>query len=320
MDQNDHSLLKVGWNLIEWIMGVVRSDFKWVGRILVKGVRLALRHQPSPIERISKEQDAFPSGPYAVERSRQTGDLLLFVPRHIESFIIDDLTGRFGYSHVTVDTGEVDLPTGKAVMVEVTTGQTVQRKFQDEYPGRPYVRIPLSKTGVDGQAFVTCVLSKLGEPYGDLEALTLGEIDDPAKQVCSSVAAECLPETVQREIAKAKRLGLLHHMSVSVHSHPWAPVTDVFISPNGFAEYYGAPKGHEVRRPETLVEPHPQDTSIKGVARKHGPKALWILVAAALTASALLFITYRRKNRSPGKGAAQPGLAHQVNFHGVGRK
>jgi hypothetical protein len=302
MNQNDQTPRKAGWNLIEWIMGLVRSDFRWVGHILVKGLRLAWRHQPSPIERISKEEASFPKGPYATERSWQMGDLLVFVPRHIESFLIDDLTGRFGYSHVTVDTGEVDLPTGKAVMVEVTTGSKVQRKFQDEYAGRPYVRIPLSKTGVDGRAFVGCVLSKLGEPYGDLEALTLGDINDAAKQVCSSLAAECLPETVRREIAKAKRLGLLRRMSVSVYSHRRAPETNVFVSPNGFAEYYGVPKGGKVRKTDFLVEPHPQDTSIKGVALKHGPKILWILGAAAMATAALLFIKSHRKNRSPGKG------------------
>jgi len=246
---------------IEWILGLVRSDFNWVGRILIRGLRLVWRQRSGLFARKSKKKVSYPGGPFATKRKQQKGDLLLWVPRHIESFLIDDLTGRFGYSHVTVDTGEVDLPTGKPVMVEATTGQVVQRKFQDEYSGRPYVRVPLSKTGVDPEAFVACVLSKLGEPYSSLEALTLGEIDDPAKQVCSSLTAECLPETVRREIAKAKRLGLLHHMSVSVHPHPSAPETDVFISPNGFAQYFGVPKGEKVRKTDFLAEPRPVDTS-----------------------------------------------------------
>ena len=286
-------------SLIEWIIGLVRSDFKGLGRILLKGLRFAWRHQPGPIERSPKETSSFPTGPYATTRQPQMGDLLLWVPHRIESFIIDDLTGRFGYSHVTVDSGEVDFPTGKPVMVEVTIGQKVERKFQDEYAGRPYARIPLSKTGIDTEAFVACVLSRLGEPYSNLEALTLGEIDDPAKQVCSSLAAECLPETVQRDIAKARRLRLLRRTSVSVHSHSNALKTKLFISPNGFAEYYGAPKGGKVREIDCLVEPHPVETSVKGVVRKHGWKVILILgVVGVLTAGTLLIIKYRRQNKS----------------------
>lgn len=286
MDQRDNLFLKVEQRLIEWITLLVRSDFKWLGRILLKGLRFAWRHHPGPIESTSKEAEAYPTGPYAANRIQQMGDLLVWVPRRIESFIIDDLTGGFGYSHCTVDTGEVDLPTGKSVMVEVTIGQSVERKFQDEYPGRAYVRIPLSKTGLDVEAFVGCVKSRLGEPYDNVEALTLGKIDDPAKQVCSGLASECLPETVQREIAKARRLVLLRRASVSVHTPSSAPETKVFISPNGFAQYYGAPKGHKLCETDFLVEPRPVDTSVQGVVRRHGWKFLLVLAAAgALTAS-----------------------------------
>jgi hypothetical protein len=300
MDQNKNSYLKVERKLIEWIIRLVRSDFKGLGRTLLKGLRFAWRHHPSPNESSFKEAAASPTGPYAANRRPQMGDLLLWAPRRIESFIIDDLTGGFGYSHTSVDTGEVDLPTGKPVMVEVTAGQAVERKFQDEYPGRPYVRIPLSKTGLDTEAFAACVLSRLGEPYDKVEALTLGEIDNPAEQVCSGLASECLPATVQREIAKARRLVLLRRASVSVHSRSNAPKTKVFISPNGFAQYYGAPKGHKLHETDFLVEPRPVDTSMKGVVRKHGWKAALALAAAgALTAGTwLLIIKHSRlKNR-----------------------
>ena len=289
-------------NQLEWFLGLVRSDFAWVGRILIRGLRIVWRHGPRPVERSSKEELAFPDGPFAMQRRDQMGDLLLWVPRHVESYLIDDLTGRFGYSHVTVDTGEVDVPTGKAVMVEVTIGQKVERKFQDEYAARPYVRVPLSKTGVDVETFVGCVLSKLGESYSNLEALTLGEIDDPAKQVCSSMASDCLPFSVTQDIAKAKRLGLLRRMSVSLHSHPWAPQTDVFVSPNGFAEYYGMPKGGQVRWADLQVEPRPLDTSIKGVARKHGWKVVLILVGVAgMLAAGILLRSKRGKPKASGK-------------------
>jgi hypothetical protein len=280
-------------NLIERLLGFLRSNFTWLGRILMRGLRFAWRHEPGPVERSSKEEKAFPAGPFAVQRRDQMGDLLLWVPRHIESYLIDDLTGRFGYSHVTVDTGEVDVPTGKAVMVEVTIGQKVERKFQDEYAARPYVRVPLSKTGVDVETFVGCVLSKLGEPYSNLEALTLGEIDDPAKQVCSSVASDCLPVSVTQDIAKAKRLGLLRRMSVSIYSHPWAPQTDVFVSPNGFAQYYRIPKGGHVRWADVRIEPRPLDTSVRGVVRKHGWKVLLILGFAGMLAAGI-FLKHKR--------------------------
>ncbi len=280
MDHKDDSFLKVEPKFIEWTMRLVRSDYHWLGRILLKGLRFAWRHKPGPVETSQKDATATPTGPYITKRSRQMGDLLLWVPRRIDSYIIDDLTGGFGYSHVTVDTGEVDLPTGKPVMAEVTVGEVVERKFQDEYASRSYARIPLSKTGVDTDAFVDCVKSRLGEKYDDLAALTLGEISDPAKQVCSSLPSECLPETVQREIATARRLGLLHRMSVSVHSPSNAPKTKAFISPNGFAEYYGAPKGEKLYEPDFCVEPHPMDISVEGVVRKHGWKVMLILGAA----------------------------------------
>ena len=297
MENYDNSFLKVDKKLIEWILRLLRSDFNWLGHVFLKGLRITWRHKPGPTEKSSKETSAYPGGPYAVKRSNQMGDLLLWVPRRLESFLIDDLSGGFCYSHVTVDTGEVDLPTGKSVMVEVTIGQTVERKFQDEYAGRPYARIPLSKTGIDAQAFVACVKSRLGEQYSNLEALTLGEIDDPSKQVCSSMAAECLPEPVQREIAKARRLRLLRGTSVSVHSKPNAAKTKIFISPNGFAQYYGAPKGKKLPGSDSLVDPHPIDTSTKGVVRKHGWKAvLTLAAAAALTTGILLFlIKYSRQ-------------------------
>jgi hypothetical protein len=197
-----------------------------------------------------------------VHRQQQMGDLLLWTPRKIESFLIDDLTGGSGYSHATVDTGEVDLPTGKPVMIEITVGHPVERTFQDEYPGRPFARIPLSKTGIDVAAFVACVKSRLGEPYDNLEALTLGEIDDPAKQVCSNLATDCLPETVQRAIANARRIGQLSKASVSIHSPSDAPQTKVFVSPNGFAQYYGAPRGEKLAGPDVLVKPLHSSSSL----------------------------------------------------------
>ncbi len=257
LGQSDNLFSKLELKLNGWVIRLGRSDFRWLGRFLLKGLRSAYRHRPAPRESSPNEAGTYPTGPYAAKRSEQLGDLLLWVPRHIESFIIDDLTGRYGYSHITVDTGEVDMPTGKPVMIEVTIGQVVERKFQDEYGDRACARIPLSKTGVDVEAFVACVKSRLGEAYDNLEALTLGEIDDPAKQMCSGLASDCLPETVRQDFARARRLGLLGRAVVSDHSRPNAPVTKIFISPNGFAQYYGAPKGEKLGKAGFLVDPRP---------------------------------------------------------------
>ena len=292
MDPKKNSFQKMERKLIEWIMRLVRSDFKWLGRILLMGLRFSWRHRPSPTEGSLKVTSSLPTGPYATKRKQEMGDLLIWVPLKIDSFIIDDVTGGFGYSHVTVDTGEVDLPTGKPVMVEITIKQVVERKFQDEYSGRPYVRIPLSKTGMDVDAFVAKVKSRMGEQYDYIDALTLGEIHDPAKEMCSSLASDCLPEAVQREIAKARRLGLLRLTSVSVHSPSKAPKVKVFISPNGFAQYYGAPKGKKLHSPDFWVEPRPVDTTVKGVMLKHAWKVVLILgVAGTLIAGALSLIS-----------------------------
>jgi hypothetical protein len=287
--------LKNERKLAGWVIRGLHSDFKWLERILLKWLRFAWRHHPGPTENGPKEVKAIPTGPFAVKRSQQAGDLLVWVPRQIDSYLIDDLTGRFGYSHVTVDIGEVDLPTGKPVMLEIIIGQPVERKFQDEYGQRAFARIPLSKTGIDINTFVNCVKSTLGEPYDDLEALTLGEIDDPAKQVCSGIPADCLPEKVLREIATARRLGLLPHTSVSVHSRLNAHKMRVFISPNGFAQYYGAPRGKELHTTDFLVEPHMLNNSVTSVLRKQAWKAVPILgISVALTAALLLIIKYSR--------------------------
>jgi len=290
MNPNEHSFSNVEQHLIDWVLRLVRSDSKWLGRILLRGLRFVWRHKPIPTESSPQAAIAAPTGPYAIRRRQQIGDLLLWVPHGIESCLIDDLTGGFGYSHLTVDTGEGDLPTGKPVMAEITVGQVVARRFQDEYAGRAYARLPLSKTGLDVEAFVACVKSRFGEPYGILEALTLGEIDDPAKQVCSSLASGCLPEAVRRQIAKTRRLGLLRPTSVSVHSPAIAPKTNVFVSPNGFAEYFGAPGGQKVRKADFLVQPCPVEASVKSVVRKHGWKAVLILGAAVALAGGLLLL------------------------------
>ncbi len=277
--------------LIRYLAG---SDLPWDGGVLLKVLRWKWQDRAIRPESGAESPVALPTGPFETTRQEHMGDLLLWVPRRVDSYLIDDLTGGYGYSHSTVDTGEIDLKTRKPVMVEITVGETVMRKFQDEYGARPFVRLPLSKLGVNVEAFVACVKSKLGEQYDAWDALTLGEIENPAKEICSKLAADCLPEKEMRRIALARRVGLLRKTSVSVHSKINALKTNAFVSPNGFAEFYSVPKGRKLSGPDIIVQPERVEISVKSVAamatRRYGWK-----VAAGLLALAVTAIVLRRR-------------------------
>ena len=274
---------------------LVQSDMAWVGRILLKALLSAWRHRTIRAEPATTSVAPLPQGPFETTRREHLGDLLLWVPRAIDSYLIDELTGGYGYSHASIDTGEIDLPTRRRIMAEITVGQTVTRKYQDEYEERPYVRIPLRMAGVNVEQLVACASSKMGEQYDVWDVVTLGEIHDPAREVCSGLVADCLPEKALRQIAMAKRLGLLHRGSVSVHSGLDAPKVRAFVSPNGFAEFYGAPAGRKIRGPDTLVMPRPADTSMKRATalavRHHG----WKLAAGLMAMLAMGFVVMRRR-------------------------
>jgi hypothetical protein len=276
-------------------MQLVRSDLAWIGRGMLKMLRLAWHDRQIPAEHATTADTPVPHGPFKMTRPGQLGDLLIWVPRHINSYLIDDLTGGYGYSHTTIDMGEIDMPSQKPVMAEITVGQTVTRKFIDEYGPRPYVRIRLGRTGMNMQQLVQCVNSKMGEQYDMLDVFTLGEIEDPAKEVCSGLVADCLPDEELREIARVKKLGLLHRGSVSVHSKLDAPKMRAFVSPNGFAEYYGAPKGRKVTRPETIVEPKPVGGTVTSMAEKAARRQGWKLAAAVVGIAMLGWIVARRR-------------------------
>lgn len=199
--------------------------------------------------------EALPTGPLRqVDKGRHCS-LLIFVPRSPISNLINDMTGGYGYSHLAVDCGEVDIPTGKRVMVESTFGLGVHNSFQDEYGDRNFVRIPLQKVGVNPGEFCDCIRSKLGEKFDDEEVLTLGILHNPAQQICSDLAAVCLPEATRLDIARFYRAGFLHpHSAVSLQKKPDKDFY-LFVSPNSFAEYFGAPKGKHLTGPDTLSEP-----------------------------------------------------------------
>lgn len=275
---------------LTWLMTqLFRSDLRWLGRSLVKILRIKRHDHPIQAEQGPKQGVLLPTGPYVITRQRHLGDLMLWVPRRIDSFLIDDLTGGYGYSHSTFDTGEIDAPTRKPVMLEITVGQTLMYKFQDQYGPRHFARVPLSKTGIDVNQFVACAKSRVGEQYDNLDAITLGKINDPAKEVCSGLAADCLPEEALEQIAAARETGKLHKSSVSVHSKVGSAVTRIFISPNGLAEYYGAPPGGKLTAPDTVIKPRPlvaHEGKLAGVVSHH----MALRLAAGVFAVALLVL------------------------------
>src|SRR5438045_2608953 len=223
---------------------LVSANLHGLARPFTRLARWQLREQ-SIGQSSGEDQKPRPSGPFFVEPNHECA-LLIFVPRSLKSRFIDDLTGAFGYSHVAVDAGEVDTLTHKPVMTESTLSDVVHRSFQDEYGDRPYVRVPLGSLRVVCGDLRKCVAAKLGEPYSDKEALTWGAIDDPVKQICSDLAANCLPEHVRSDIMQAHDRHEIRPYAVSVH-RTRRRQPKVFVSPNGFAEYFGAPRGPAIR-------------------------------------------------------------------------
>ena len=284
-----------------WLIGLIGylipTELKWLGHALLNILRLKWYDHPFQTEISTNEKASLPTGPFMTTRKKQLGDLLLWVPRGVDGYLIDGMSGGYGYSHTSVDSGEIDLPTGKPVMIESTMGQKVTRKFQDEYGQRAFVRVPILETGVNVEEFVECVKSKIGETYDYLDAITVGEIEDPAKEICCRLAADCLPQKDRKQIARAKKLGLLCGSSVSVYSKLDAAKPREFISPNGFAEYYGAPKGRKLSGPDIRIHPQPVRIAMNSVAaaaaRHHG----WKLLAVGLGAILLWIFVLPPKKR-----------------------
>jgi hypothetical protein len=223
-----------------------------------------------------------PSGPFETAAKECEGDLLLFVPRNEISRTINSFTGRYGYSHLAIDCGEIDVPSGRRVMIEVTMGLGVHYAFQDEYGKRPFVRLPLRETGMDVQQFCKCAHAKVGEKFDNLEAVTLGILDNPARQICSDLATVCLPEEMRAKIARYHKRAVIHPLAV-VRDEMQGAGPRLFMSPNGFAEFLGAPRGHELKGPDQLAHPR-----IHKESRAEFLAKLWRLGDAFLTSAWML--------------------------------
>jgi len=226
-----------------------------------------------PLER------ALPAGPYRSTSGKSRADLLLFVPRNEIGRTIDDLTGRYGYSHLAIDCGEIDVPTGRRIMVESTVMPGVHYAFLEEYGERPYVRIPLQNAGIDVQGFCECIHSKVGDRFDDLEVISLGILDNPARQICSDVATICLPREMQEKIIRYHAGTVLHPLSVARHELSGFG-TKLFVSPNGYAEFFCAPRGKTIHTPDQLVEPYIQESNQENLIPR-----IWKLGDAAVTSA-----------------------------------
>ena len=207
------------------------------------------------VDREPAQIESRPTGPLRQGGEGRQGSLLIFVPRNPISALINDMTGGYGYSHLAIDCGEIDIPSGKRVMVESTPGIGVHNSFQDEYGERKFVRIPLEKAGINVGEFCDCIRSKLGEKYDDEEALTFGFIHNPAKQICSDLATVCLPDLTRTNLASFHQEGFLHPFSAVHLFGSLNKAFRLFVSPNGFAEYFGAPRGEQLIGPDQLSEP-----------------------------------------------------------------
>ena len=213
------------------------------------------RPESDYIDREPPRHESLPTGPFGQAGAIPRCSLLIFVPRNETSALIDEMTGRYGYSHLAIDCGELDLPSGKRTMIESTVGVGVHNSFQDEYGERKFVRIPLEDVGIDIAGFCDCVRSRLGEKFDNEEALTIGLIHDPAKQICSDLATVCLPQAMRTDIARFQQAGVLRALA-ALHLYKNPPKTGrLFVSPNGFAHYFGAPRGKQLTGPDQVSEP-----------------------------------------------------------------
>jgi hypothetical protein len=238
-----------------------------------KGLQKTYLDTEPPLEK------SLPAGPFQSANGKCQADLLLFVPRNRIGRTIDDLTGRYGYSHLAIDCLEVDVPTGRRVMIESTVAPGVHYAYLEEYGERPFARIPLGDTGMDVEQFCQCIRSKVGERFDDLEVISLGVLDNPARQVCSDVATVCLPEEMRQAIIRCHDGRVLHPLSVARHGMLGLE-TRLFVSPNGYAEFFDIPRGRTIHMPDQLVEAHlPEDQREELLPR------LWKVWDAALTST-----------------------------------
>src|SRR5437870_5514821 len=85
------------------IRGLLQQGFTLLARPIVRMVRRNRSDQPAPGgDESPAAHKAQPIGPFRLYGRPPACDLLIFVPRSLESYLIDDATGSYGYSHVGI--------------------------------------------------------------------------------------------------------------------------------------------------------------------------------------------------------------------------
>ena len=188
------------------------------------------------IENEGKEvEEPMPTGTVAKKDDCKCA-LIIFEADDTIGRIIDLVTGGYGYSHVAIDCCEIEEETGKPLMIEATGSGGVERSYQDRYGDRGSKRVELPIENC--KEFCEKVKSKIGQPYDFLEAISLGLLGDDDKQICSGLPKNALKESGGAAIIDEILRRTLRRGSIVDHGKP----CKVFISPNGWAEFFGLPR------------------------------------------------------------------------------
>jgi hypothetical protein len=117
----------------------------------------------------------------------------------------------------------------------------------------------------------------VGEKFDNLEIITLGILDNPARQICSDIATVCLPDEMRKKITLSHRGIILHPLSAT-RDERQGRGSRLFVSPNGFAEFFGAPRGNQIKQPGQVAKPHIEENNNEDLLPK-----LWKLGDTAMT-------------------------------------
>ena len=84
-----------------WLIGLIGylipTELKWLGHALLNILRWKWYDHPVQAEIGTNEMSSLPTGTFMTTRKEQLGDLLLWVPRGIDSYLIDGMSGGYGY-------------------------------------------------------------------------------------------------------------------------------------------------------------------------------------------------------------------------------
>lgn len=138
---------------------------------------------------------------------------------------IDRKTGRWGYSHVSIDGGEIDKKTGEPLIFDADDRDGVIRRPRSYYNGRRFVEVELSDLA--GAEAYGAARMMIGTPYDTMELIGPRNQNPRDGIVCSTFVWHCMPQSIRDQIMECKE-GLC-----SFNNLP---------TPNQLARALGAPK------------------------------------------------------------------------------